>query len=323
MPKIYVFTQAYNAEATIGRAIESILAQTHRDLRHYVLDSNSEDSTYEMITHYARRDHRVVALQNGFNRLTAYMDKIPYLIAQAEEDESDVAGFIMLDADDTYRPDALEQLLAFMNKHKLDMAAGGFNKICAETGEEHSDVSDEDENQIHYRDGYVWHFPAYYLKINRGCGKLISLKALMKCDFSKVRTLFHCADTAFIFEVIKHTDSFGILAQALYNYYEHPQTLSKQFNARRMTDGRDAFDMGYSFLSSFGEVNDWNRNYLLRTYFNMIWVSVYLMNTSQCCDSQKQKYLKQIFDDPLTEEAFMLPEITEQDKFDFVKAMFD
>lgn len=49
----------YNRAATLGRAIESVLAQTHRDLKLVISDNGSDDETQEMCERYAAADHRV------------------------------------------------------------------------------------------------------------------------------------------------------------------------------------------------------------------------------------------------------------------------
>jgi glycosyltransferase involved in cell wall biosynthesis len=55
-PRISVVIPAYNREATIGRAIESVLAQTFGDFELIVIDDGSTDSTPKLV-----RVHAVIA----------------------------------------------------------------------------------------------------------------------------------------------------------------------------------------------------------------------------------------------------------------------
>lgn len=67
-PTSSVIMPAYNAAATIGRAIDSVLAQTDPDFELIVIDDGSRDATRELVADFAQRDARVrlVALaQNG------------------------------------------------------------------------------------------------------------------------------------------------------------------------------------------------------------------------------------------------------------------
>jgi glycosyltransferase involved in cell wall biosynthesis len=86
MSKICIITQAYNAENVIGRAIESVLSQTYKDFKYYILDSASSDKTMDIINKYAQQDSRIIPLHNNFNRISAYIDQIPRIIEENEED---------------------------------------------------------------------------------------------------------------------------------------------------------------------------------------------------------------------------------------------
>ena len=46
MPKCIFYTYAYNAEKTIKRTIESVLAQTHKDFLYYVVDNGQDKGDY-------------------------------------------------------------------------------------------------------------------------------------------------------------------------------------------------------------------------------------------------------------------------------------
>lgn len=60
--KISFVTPAYNAASTIGRCLESVIAQTDGDWEAIVVDDGSSDNTYEIICAYAEKDPRITAL---------------------------------------------------------------------------------------------------------------------------------------------------------------------------------------------------------------------------------------------------------------------
>ena len=66
---IYFTTKAYNAEATMGRAIESVLSQSYGDFIYYVCDNGSNDATGDIIREYAKKDKRVIPLVNKKNQV--------------------------------------------------------------------------------------------------------------------------------------------------------------------------------------------------------------------------------------------------------------
>lgn len=66
-PVFSIVIPAFNAEATIARAIESVLAQQFADFEIIVVDDGSTDSTAEIVAAYAQKDSRVVlaSRENG------------------------------------------------------------------------------------------------------------------------------------------------------------------------------------------------------------------------------------------------------------------
>jgi glycosyltransferase involved in cell wall biosynthesis len=65
---ISVIVPAYNLESYISRCIESILAQTHRELEVIVVDDCSSDRTGEIIAEFASSDSRVKVVRQPENR---------------------------------------------------------------------------------------------------------------------------------------------------------------------------------------------------------------------------------------------------------------
>lgn len=63
-PAVSVIVPARNEEAWIGPCLDSVLAQTHRDLEVLVADGESTDGTRALVREYGERDPRVRLLDN-------------------------------------------------------------------------------------------------------------------------------------------------------------------------------------------------------------------------------------------------------------------
>lgn len=60
---VSVVMPVYNAQATMVRSIDSVLAQTHRQLELILVDDGSRDGSAAIMDAYAARDTRVVAVR--------------------------------------------------------------------------------------------------------------------------------------------------------------------------------------------------------------------------------------------------------------------
>ena len=123
-PLVSVIIPAYNAEAYIGRAIESTLEQTLSNIEVVVVDDASSDSTLEIINNYAERDARVKAIANPTNLGAA-------CARNRAIDASSGEWITPLDADDWFSPSRLSSLLESVQDSStanapIDMIADDF-----------------------------------------------------------------------------------------------------------------------------------------------------------------------------------------------------
>jgi len=107
MPKVSVIMPAYNAETFIREAIDSILAQSHRDFELVILDDGSMDATASIVQSYD--DPRIRLIQKDNEGVAATLNR-GIGLAQGE--------FIWRhDADDISTPERLEKQIRFLNEH--------------------------------------------------------------------------------------------------------------------------------------------------------------------------------------------------------------
>lgn len=59
--KVSIITSSFNREATIGQAIESVLAQTYPDIEYIVVDAASRDSSLAIINRYKDRIAKIIS----------------------------------------------------------------------------------------------------------------------------------------------------------------------------------------------------------------------------------------------------------------------
>lgn len=130
MPKLSIIVTAYNIEPYVRQCLESILAQTLRDIEIIVVDDGSTDATPEIIREYAEIDNRIRPIFFERNTIGG--------VASAANAGIDVAtgDFIgFADGDDLYQQTMFERLHAAAVVHSADLAMCNYQLLDARTGE--------------------------------------------------------------------------------------------------------------------------------------------------------------------------------------------
>jgi glycosyltransferase involved in cell wall biosynthesis len=109
MPSISVVMAVYNGERYLAAAVESILAQAHRDFEFVIVNDGSTDRSGTMLRDYAARDPRVRLIARENKGLTKSLNEAISL-AQGE--------FVArMDADDVSMPDRFERQVRYLREH--------------------------------------------------------------------------------------------------------------------------------------------------------------------------------------------------------------
>lgn len=122
--KISVIVPVYNLEKELPRCLESILAQTHRNLEVIAVDDGSSDGSREVLTEFAARDSRVMPVFKENGGVTSAR------LRGVAESSGDWIGFV--DGDDEIEPDMYERLLANAEKYGADISHCGYRMVFAD-----------------------------------------------------------------------------------------------------------------------------------------------------------------------------------------------
>jgi glycosyltransferase involved in cell wall biosynthesis len=244
---IHITVQAYNAEQTIGRAIDSILAQTYKNFVIYVCDDASTDSTPEIMRDYEKR-----------GLIKAYFNDINGVYSESGNEFLDVKNYIsnddfyaQLDADDELYPQFFEKLINFAIQNNLDIAQTGCDvieldtknkktlKVFYETKEPLFFETKED-----YRNGFDTLFSSSYTiwgKLFRGnvSGRMIYTLA----NFG----IGH--DTASVLNAQTKAKRIGFLPERLSVYYvNNENSISAKYNEKRKYEPEAMFSLVENLL---------------------------------------------------------------------------
>ena len=124
--KVSVIIPVYNCERYLRQCLDSVLRQTLREIEVICVDDGSTDGSLELLQSYARQDTRLTVLQqeHAFAGTARNLGK------------SRARGkyLVFWDADDFFRPDALEKLYRQCEKDSADVCICGARQYHEETG---------------------------------------------------------------------------------------------------------------------------------------------------------------------------------------------
>ena len=115
--KISVIVPVYKAEAWLARCVDSILAQTFRDLEVILVDDGSPDGSGALCEGYAAADSRVKAIHKANGGVSSARN------AGIEAASGEWVAFV--DSDDWLEPDYLERLADRLTGPDCDVVMGG------------------------------------------------------------------------------------------------------------------------------------------------------------------------------------------------------
>lgn len=290
--KVGIFMRVYRKEPTIHRAINSVLNQTYRDFKYYILVNQN---TKKIIDKYKKKDKRIVVIEGKPNEgFRNYAKDI------AKENEY----ITTIDADDWYDVEYIEQLLSIAEKNKADMVACGNyyvddnNRIVGSRYQKNLFWEQKDINRV---------LPFVYGHFRTIWGKLYRSRILTKSNFQNIPESSkyggYGGDTLFVFNLFSETKRFYLSDKLLY-YYQISQTGgTKMLSQGRIDSDEILFGFTENILSSFEGYGENQKRYLFIVYGYALVDTVKLLLEKD----QVQKILY-VLEKPISKELFVREE---------------
>ena len=205
---VMVIVPAWNAENYIEATLRSVLAQTYRALRIFVVDDGSTDTTPQILARLAAEDPRLsfVTVANGGPAAARNC-----ALARLPEETRWV---MFLDADDQLLPEALETALA--NGDGADLVLFGY-AIRRQDGSLRPYCEPE---ELLDREGLARALPRLYKAnlLNQVWAKLFAAPILEGLRFPDYRW---GEDRLFLFDALERAVTIKVLPQILHRYIMH------------------------------------------------------------------------------------------------------
>lgn len=223
-PKISVIVAAYKVEEYLHKCLDSILAQTYKNLEIILVDDGSPDSCGAICEEYASKEKRVRVIHKANGGQSTARN------AALNVAQGDYIGFI--DGDDWIEPTMYEVLLGEMLKESADIGQCGWFKVspdgvkeCPYTEQfcEFYTSNEGLEELIQSKGGHL---------NTSVCCKLFKKEVAQKFRFTPVRAY---EDDEYIFKTVSVASKIVCINNPLYNYLNRDgSTMTASFNINKL-----------------------------------------------------------------------------------------
>lgn len=123
--KVSVIVPIHNAEKTLSRCVESILAQSYKNLEIILVNDGSTDRSLEICQSFVNIDNRVVVIDKNRGGVSSARNRGLRVAT------GDFVQFV--DADDTLKLNMTEKLVEAMLKSNADGVICGYNRVSGKS----------------------------------------------------------------------------------------------------------------------------------------------------------------------------------------------
>ena len=223
-PLISIILPAYNSQATISRAIDSVSRQRFPNWELIIVNDGSTDNTLQIAEKFAYQDERIRVISQPNRGRSA---------ARNAGLRAACAGYIsFLDADDTYFSNTLQDLYDVLSSTKADLVIGEIHG--------HKRYKKNLLQNVHYTGknlvSSLLNLSKNQIIFNSVCNKLFRTDIIRHNDISFPSDLEMGEDLVFVLQYILHISSYCTCAQAIYSYTCNPQSITHSTYEKHFID---------------------------------------------------------------------------------------
>lgn len=141
MPKVSIIVPIYNVEQYVRKSVNSLLAQTEKDVEIILVDDGSTDDSGKICDEFAKIDTRVIVIHKINGGLSSARN-VGVNIASSEY-------VLFLDGDDYLKKNTVERLLEIMKRYPSDFIQFRYKEVYEEKMLEADYICDKEIYQVH------------------------------------------------------------------------------------------------------------------------------------------------------------------------------
>lgn len=301
MPKVTIYTQAYNPGAYLEQCAESVLNQTYGDFEWLLIDHGSTDNTREAIQRYAERDKRIVPVYIDVN------GSVPDLFFGTVRRHGTGKYLTHLDSDDWWDLDFLERLVSFAEENDLDLAMTGAVQFFEKQGISRV-MRKLDAPAVMTRREFAREFPEVgpfagalwgTLKVTE---KFLPLETEPNQIAIGEKRLNWRSDTLIMLSYVDHCRRIGVNDLASYHYRIHSSTLSRAYSDSYFESNLYFYQRMEDFFRRHDVWEDL-KGYLDGRYFHEMLSTLDVLKNAPLSSDEKLRVCARVVAHPLTRQV--------------------
>lgn len=310
-PKVSIVVPVYNVEKYLPECLNSILAQTLKDIEIIVIDDGSPDSCGKIIDEYAKKDRRIIPIHQNNSGYSKSVNK-GIKLAKGE-----YIGII--ESDDWIEPDMYETLYLNAKQYKTDVTKGGFWKYNStlpksKQNEYYKNPSKIDLRLAPKKAFHITEWP-----------KLIAFHAsiwssIYRADFIKKIKLADTAgasyqDFPFMVEVLCRAEKITVVPNGFVHWRNEPtQNNSTSARGEKLLYMVKNSETGIKIAENLGLLDQLKEP----LYVHVLWANTtFFLNISKQYQKEYYEKLRRIFLPVRQDKTFQYKYFTKYDKFFF------
>ncbi|WP_428050733.1 glycosyltransferase family 2 protein [Candidatus Avelusimicrobium caledoniensis] len=213
-PLISVVVPIYNMAAYLPRCVDSILAQTYKNLEIILVDDGSTDNCLEICQQYAQKDNRIKVIHQENKGVSAARN------AGLDNMHGDFVAFV--DPDDWLAENAYEILIDLHQKTGADIAWG--NIIF-----HYADGRPPKEQPLYFSSNTNWNHISqedYLITLQPSCWNKLYIKRLFNKGVQFATQYTYGEDLDFMFHAVQAANFVAFTTAPVYHYLVRSNSVS-------------------------------------------------------------------------------------------------
>lgn len=210
--QVSVLIPAYNVEKYIGECLESVCNQTYRDLQIVVIDDGSKDSTFSILSAFAKKDNRIEIISRRNMG-----------VAQTRNELLDRAKgefVLFVDSDDWIEPEMISTLLNLSKEYSVDLT------MCRNCADKPDNTRPDSSSMVWEKNEILNKFVEHRELTGSLWNKLIKRSLFDGIRFQ--RGISYGEDAIVMWDILNKIDKMVYTPREYYHYRMNDNSISHQ-----------------------------------------------------------------------------------------------